>query len=212
MNITLKQLRYFLALARHGHFGHAAGAVFVTQPALSMQIKALEDECGAALVERTPAGVLLTPQGRAVAAHAERVLAEVAGLEQCLRQPGQGGRLALGMIPTLAPYLLPVALPRLRSHDISRDLHLREAQTDRLIDELLAGGLDAAVVATPAPDDRLVAMPLFRDRFLLAGSAARIEALGDGGTAPRPTGWTPASFCCSTRGIAWAIRRWNCAG
>lgn len=159
-----------------------------------MQIKALEDECGAALVERTPAGVLLTPQGRAVAAHAERVLAEVAGLEQCLRQPGQGGRLALGMIPTLAPYLLPVALPRLRSHDISRDLHLREAQTDRLIDELLAGGLDAAVVATPAPDDRLVAMPLFRDRFLLAGSAARIEALGDGGTAPRPDRLDPGQL------------------
>lgn len=91
MNITLRQLRYLLALAEHGHFGHAAEMVHVSQPALSMQIKALEAEFGAVLVERTPGAVMLTPQGRVVADHARRVLAEVAALEQSARKPGRAG-------------------------------------------------------------------------------------------------------------------------
>ena len=114
MNITLRQLRYFLALARHGHFTRAAEISHVSQPALSMQIRALEDAAGARLVERTPSGVVLTPQGRALERDARRVMAAMAGLEQGLRRPGQGGRLMLGMIPTVAPYLLPQALPVLR--------------------------------------------------------------------------------------------------
>lgn len=177
MNITLRQLRYFLALAEQGHFTRAAETIHVTQPALSMQIKALEDVVGARLVERTPSGVVLTPQGRGLADHARKVLAAMAGLEQGLRKPGQGGRLMLGMIPTVAPYLLPQALPILRARDIGRDLHLREAQTDRLIDELASGRLDAAVIASPPGDEGLVAAPLFTDRFLLAGSAQRIGDL-----------------------------------
>ncbi|SET76211.1 hydrogen peroxide-inducible genes activator [Paracoccus homiensis] len=181
MNITLRQLRYFLALAEQGHFTRAAETIHVTQPALSMQIKALEDVVGARLVERTPSGVVLTPQGRGLADHARKVLAAMAGLEQGLRKPGQGGRLMLGMIPTVAPYLLPQALPILRARDIGRDLHLREAQTDRLIEELALGRLDAAVIASPPGDEGLVAMPLFTDRFLLAGSAQRIGDLKAGG-------------------------------
>ena len=178
MNVTLRQLRYFLALARQAHFTRAAEAMHVTQPALSMQIRAMEDEVGSPLVERTPSGVVLTPQGRALETHARQVMAAVAGLEQAMRQPGQGGRLMLGMIPTVAPYLLPQALPVLRARDIGRDLHLREAQTDRLIDELAQGRLDAAVVATPPDTDDLVAVPLFIDPFLLAGSQDRIARLG----------------------------------
>ena len=107
MNITLRQLRYFLALSQQGHFTRAAEMMNVTQPALSMQIRALEEELGAPLVERTAAGVLLTPQGRALQDHARQVMGAMAGLEQGMRQPGQGGRLMLGMIPTVAPYLLP---------------------------------------------------------------------------------------------------------
>ncbi|MDN5569509.1 MAG: hydrogen peroxide-inducible genes activator [Paracoccus sp. (in: a-proteobacteria)] len=177
MNITLRQLRYFLALAQHGNFTRAAEAIHVTQPALSMQIRTLEDAVGARLVERNPAGIMLTPQGRAMELHARRVMSAMTELEAGLRQPGQGGRLMLGMIPTVAPYLLPEALPILRARDIGRDLHLREAQTDRLLDELTSGRLDAIVVATPPDAPGLEAITLFEDPFLLAGSAARIEDL-----------------------------------
>lgn len=184
MNITLRQLRYFLALSRSGNFTRAAEEIHVTQPALSMQIRALEDEVGSRLVERTSQGVVLTPQGRSLADHAERVLAAMTDLETGLRQPGQGGRLMLGMIPTVAPYLLPEVLPILRARDIGRDLHLREAQTDTLLEELLMGRLDAVVVASPPEDAALSGVLLFQDRFLLAGSANRIAELGDKAIAP----------------------------
>ena len=184
MNITLRQLRYFLALSRSGNFTRAAEAIHVTQPALSMQIRALEDEVGARLVERTPQGVVLTPQGRSLADHAEKVLGAMTDLETGLRQPGQGGRLMLGMIPTVAPYLLPEVLPILRARDIGRDLHLREAQTETLRDELLNGRLDAVVVASPPEDANLGGELLFQDRFLLAGSAARIADLDGKAIAP----------------------------
>ncbi|MGR3249429.1 MAG: LysR substrate-binding domain-containing protein [Paracoccus sp. (in: a-proteobacteria)] len=184
MNITLRQLRYFLALAQEAHFTRAAEAAHVTQPALSMQIRALEDAVGARLVERTSAGIVLTPQGRALERHARRVLAEMSALEQGMRQPGQGGRLMLGMIPTVAPYLLPETLPLLRARDIDRDLHLREAVTDRLLDELAKGRLDAIVVASPPEDDSFAAVPLFTDRFLLAGSAQRLSDMGQRAVSP----------------------------
>lgn len=189
MNITLRQLRYFRALARHLHFTRAAEAMHVTQPALSMQIRALEQDVGAALVERTAAGIVLTPQGRALASHAEAVMAAMAGLEQAMRQPGQGGRLMLGMIPTVAPYLLPQVLPVLRARDIGRDLHLREAQTGRLVEELADGRLDAAVTATAPRSEDLVAVPLFADPFLLAGSRDQISSLG--GILPGPRDLDP---------------------
>lgn len=194
MNISLRQLRYFLALAEQGHFTRAAETIHVTQPALSMQIRALEAEAGAKLVERTPAGVVLTPRGRALADHARRVLAAMAELEHGMRQPGQGGRLMLGMIPTVAPYLLPEALPVLRARDIGRDLHLREAQTERLLEELETGRLDAAVVATPPADERMVATTLFTDRFLLAGSEGRIRQIADRADILRPQTLDPAQL------------------
>ncbi|WP_265499495.1 hydrogen peroxide-inducible genes activator [Paracoccus beibuensis] len=184
MNITLRQLRYFLALTQEAHFTRAAEVMNVTQPALSMQIRALEEAVRARLVERTPAGVVLTPKGRALEDHARRVLAQMSVLEQGMRQPGQGGRLMLGMIPTVAPYLLPEALPMLRARDIGQDLHLREALTDRLLDELSNGRLDAIVVASPPEDDGFAAVPLFTDRFLLAGSEARLAGLGPRAVSP----------------------------
>ncbi|MDM7458364.1 MAG: LysR substrate-binding domain-containing protein [Paracoccus sp. (in: a-proteobacteria)] len=185
MNITLRQMRYFLALAEMSNFTRAAESINITQPALSMQIRLLEDEIGSALVERTPSGIVLTPQGRTLEVHARRVLEALAGLEQGMRQPGQGGRLMLGMIPTVAPYLLPVALPLLRAGNIGRNLHLREARTEQLLDELAAGRLDAIVVATPPETAAIVAVPLFTDRFLLAGSANRIRQLDAARIEPR---------------------------
>src|SRR5690606_10786818 len=119
--------RYFLALAEQRHFTRAAEMIHVTQPALSMQIRALEEQVGGKLVERTPTGIVLTPRGRTLADHARQVVAAMAGLEQGLNSPGQGGKLRLGMIPTVAPYLLPEALPVLRASDVGRDMYLREA-------------------------------------------------------------------------------------
>lgn len=109
MNITLRQLTYFKALAEHGNFGRAALAERVSQPALSMQIKGLEDMLGAPLVERHARSVVLTPFGRRILKHAEAVLDQMRELEEAARwKDGLAGRLALGVIPTVAPYLLPV--------------------------------------------------------------------------------------------------------
>ncbi|QUS35082.1 hydrogen peroxide-inducible genes activator [Falsirhodobacter algicola] len=169
--LTLRQLSYFLALAETRHFGHAAAKVHVTQPALSMQIREMEASLGMPLLERGRE-LRLTPAGREVAARAARVLAEVREIETMARRRTLGGQINIGMIPTVAPYLLPDLLPRL-----PLQLRLREAQTDRLLTELRDGVLDAVVVATKVRPDDLVVRPLFRDRFLLAANAARLEAL-----------------------------------
>jgi LysR family transcriptional regulator, hydrogen peroxide-inducible genes activator len=177
MAITLRQLNYFMVLAEERSFLRAAGRVHVTQPALSMQIRDLEAGLGLVLFERLPRETRLTPAGRALLVRAERVLAEVSEIEAMGRQGAVSGRLQIGMIPTVAPYLLPVVLARLRAADIGRDLRLREARTERLLEELQDGHLDAVVIATPVQRNDLIATPLFRDRFLLAGNAARIARL-----------------------------------
>ena len=187
MRITLRQLKSLAALADEGHFGRAAAAVNVSQPALSVQIRDLEAALGARLVERGGREVVVTPTGREVLRRARRILDEVNEIEQVARwDRGLAGRLRLGVIPTVAPYLLPSALPRLRARNLSLDLGVREAQTDRLIEEVREGALDAAVVALPAPEPGLVAVALFEDRFLLAGSAARLAALAERRVALHP--------------------------
>lgn len=188
MNITLRQLGYFTALAEHRNFGRAARAVNVSQPALSVQIREMETTLGQPLVERRARDVVLTPFGRTILDHAARVLAEMQDLGDAARwQAGLTGRLSLGLIPTIAPYLLPPALAALRSGDISLDVHISEAKTETLIEGLQSGHLDAAVMALPVDVPGLSAEPLFADRFLLAGSAARLAALGHGREALRPT-------------------------
>ncbi|MAU53778.1 MAG: LysR family transcriptional regulator [Roseovarius sp.] len=194
MNITLRQLSYFRALAQHRNFGRAAEAVHVSQPALSVQIRELESALGGAVVERRARDVALTPFGRRVLAHAERVLAEMQALEATARwRGGLAGELALGIIPTVAPYILPGALARLRARDISLDVRVREARTEDLAAELRAGRIDAALMALPLPCDGLEAVHLFEDRFLLAGSAARLADLGEALDAldPRALGTNP---------------------
>lgn len=187
MAITLRQLSYFRALARHRHFGRAAEAVNVSQPALSMQIKEMEALLGQPLVERRARDVVLTPFGRRILAHTERVLAAMRGLEETARwQEGLAGRLTLGVIPTIAPYILPGALEALRSADISLDVHVLEGKTDRLIAQLQGGQLDVAVMALPVVTDGLVGTALFEDRFMLAGNAARLADLGERAESLRP--------------------------
>jgi len=168
--LTLRQLRYFKALAETGHFGRAADACHVTQPALSMQIKELESELGLILIERRRAGVQLTGEGREVLRRAAAILRDAQELQDFgeSREGPLGRTLSLGVIPTIAPYILPAALPEIQKRSPDLDLTLHEAQTDQLLDELEHGVIDVALLALPAGGDRFVAEPLFEDRFLLA--------------------------------------------
>ena len=152
--ITLKQLRYLTALAEHRHFGKAAEACAVTQPALSMQIRDLEKDLGADLVERRPGEVILTETGVEVARRAERVLAAARDLTEFARHSGRllSGRLRLGVIPTLAPYVLPQILPALQQRFPDLRVELRETQTRTLMEELARGTLDAVLLALPVEE------------------------------------------------------------
>lgn len=192
MNVTLRQLSYFIALAETRHFGRAAARVHVTQPALSTQIRELEDRLGTALVDRSDRDFRLTSAGQEVLGSAQRIMAEVERMEAGVRwKDGLHGRLKLGMIPTVAPYLLPEALPRLRARNVTLDLRLREAQTEVLLAELADGKLDAAVIALPSGLPDLVEQPLFADRFLLAAGASYVDEMRAAGTVPRPTDLNP---------------------
>jgi LysR family hydrogen peroxide-inducible transcriptional activator len=167
--ITLRRLRYFASLARHRHFGRAADDCAVTQPALSMQIRELEREIGAELVERRPGEVALTETGREVAQRAERILVAARDLVDFARhREVLTGPLKLGIIPTLGPYVLPRLLPQLqRTHPALR-LNVRETQTAVLVHELAAGELDCLLVALPIERPEIETVALFEDRFLLA--------------------------------------------
>ena len=170
--ISLRQLRYFASLARHRHFGHAADDCAVTQPALSMQVRELEREIGAELVERRPGEVALTATGAEVAERAEHILAAARDLVDFARHREiLSGTLKLGIIPTIAPYLLPRLLPRLQRAYPSLRLDMRETQTAVLIGELIAGELDCVVLALPIKHADVETAALFRDRFLLAAPA-----------------------------------------
>ncbi|WP_439574112.1 LysR substrate-binding domain-containing protein [Phreatobacter sp.] len=173
--VSLKQLRYFDALARNGHFGRAADDCAVTQPALSMQIQELERELGLKLLERRRNGVKLTSEGREIARRAARILAGVRDLKDYAQHLSEGltGTLQLGVIPSVAPYLLPRFLPKLRARYPDLDVHIRETQTAQLTRELLDGHLDLLVVALPIDNPDIETIRLFEDRFLLALPASR---------------------------------------
>jgi LysR family hydrogen peroxide-inducible transcriptional activator len=172
--ITLRQLRYLSALAKHGHFGRAAEACSVTQPALSMQIRDLEQTLGVAVVERRPGDVMLTDVGREIARRGEDVLTASRDLVDFARHRSGllTGRLTLGVIPSLAPYLLPRILPLLQSRFPELRLELRETQTRQLIDDIKSGALDAAMLALPLAEPDIDTVALFEDLFLLAVPAS----------------------------------------
>ena len=168
-NLTLKQLRYFEALARAGHFGRAAEASAISQPALSMQIKDLEEGLGTALFDRGARAVRLTGFGEEFAGRAREILRLVEELEDASRmaRDQMAGRLRLGVIPTVAPYLLPRVIGELTSAYPALELQLRETITPKLLQELGEGRLDCAIVALPVSEPSLVEVPLFSEDFVL---------------------------------------------
>lgn len=182
--ITLKQLRYFAAVARHRHFGRAAQECHVSQPALSLQIQELEAQLDCQLVERQRGAISLTETGREIAERARRILLEASDLVDHARHRPHllSGELALGVIPSIAPYLLPATLPMLQRRHPTLGLHLRESQTHTLLDELTDGRLDVALMSLPVDRSGLETLPLFDDPFLLVMPL-------EGG--PKATGFTP---------------------
>jgi LysR family hydrogen peroxide-inducible transcriptional activator len=185
IHVTLRQLRYFNALARHGHFGRAAEACAISQPALSMQIKELEEALGGVLLERNARQVALTQFGDEVAQRVRDILRSVDELGDFARASRDRlvGRLRIGMIPTIAPYLLPTVISNLARTHPELDIHVRETLTLKLIQELADGRLDAAIVALPVSEPSLVEVALFSEHFLLVRPGA------DQGT-PVPTSRT----------------------
>ena len=167
--ITLRQLRYFNALARQGHFGRAAETCAISQPALSMQIKELEEVLGGVLLERSPRQVALTTFGEEAAPRVRDILRLVDELEDLARASRDrlAGRLRIGMIPTVAPYLLPEVIGNLTRMHPELDIHVRETLTPKLIQELAQGQLDTAIVALPVSEPTLVEVALFSEHFLL---------------------------------------------
>jgi LysR family hydrogen peroxide-inducible transcriptional activator len=169
VEITLRQLHYFDALAAHNHFGRAAAACAISQPALSMQMKELEEALGAVLIERGARQVRLTKLGEEAALRVRDILRSVDELGDFARASRDrlAGRLRVGMIPTVAPYLLPTVIENLTRMRPELDIHLREALTSKLIQELGEGRLDTAIVALPVSEPSLTEVPLFTESFVL---------------------------------------------
>lgn len=179
----MKHLRYFAALARHGHFGRAAEDCAITQPALSVQIKELEELVGMPLVERGVRQVRLTALGEEFAVRIREILRAVDELEDLARASESPlvGRLRIGVIPTVAPYLLPAVIKELSSRYVGLDLRPREAMTQKLIEDLLEARLDTAIVALPISEAALSEIALFEEEFVL------VRPLADAGKAvPSP--------------------------
>ncbi len=171
MNLpTVKQLRYFVALEEHQHFGKAAQACFVSQSAFSVAIRELESGLGVRLVDRTNRKVTVSQLGREVATQARLCIRDMEALVEVARgnREALAGPLRLGVIPTIAPFLLPRVLPALRKAHPRLQLLLREETTRRIYDQLMDGQLDLILLALPYELRNVELMPLFKDRFQLA--------------------------------------------
>lgn len=167
---TLRQLQYLKLLAEHGSFSRAAEAAHVTQPTLSAGVQELERILGAPVVDRARAGVILTPIGEEAVARARDILARAEDLVQAAKSAGRPlcGRFRLGVIPTIAPFLLPRALPTVRARFPQLRLFLREDQTQKLIAALKSGALDAALIALPYDTQGLETATVCDDELLAA--------------------------------------------
>jgi LysR family hydrogen peroxide-inducible transcriptional activator len=178
---TLKQLQYLVALKIHGHFGRAADACFVTQSTLSAGIKELETLIGVTLVERTRRVVRFTPLGERVADKAQRILRETEDLADMVRAAGKplAGELRMGVIPTIAPFLLPTLLPRLREQWPDLKLYLREETSQSACDALHRGKLDCVLLALPYACGEVDSADLFDDRLMVAFPPGTAKDLPD---------------------------------
>jgi LysR family transcriptional regulator, hydrogen peroxide-inducible genes activator len=168
--MTLRELRYLVALADQGHFGHAAEVCHASQPTLSTQLRKLEEFLGVTLFERTNKALHVTPVGEQIVAKARRILAEADSIVELARQKAGPltGPLNLGIIPTLSPYLLPWLLPALKKAYPDLRLVVHEDLTDYLLERLKAHRIDAALLALPIRDEELEILPLFVEPFFLA--------------------------------------------
>jgi len=168
--MTLTELKYIVAVARERHFGRAAEACFVAQPTLSVAIKKLEDELGVAIFERGGNEVSITAIGVQIVAQAEHVLEQTASIKNIAKQNKDPlvGPLRLGIIYTIAPYLLPQLVRNMIENVPQMPLILQENFTVRLIEMLRAGELDAAIMALPFPEQGLMVRPLYDEPFVIA--------------------------------------------
>ena len=186
---TIKQLQYLVALRQHGHFGHAAEACFVTQSTLSAGLRELEALLGVTLVERTRRVVRFTALGERIADKAVRVIQESEELAEMARGQGKPlhGELRLGVIPTIAPFLLPAMLPKLRSEWPDLKLYLREEPSRVACDALHQGRLDCVLLALPFACGDVDAEELFDDQLFVAfprgdapkGASVRVDAIDE---------------------------------
>lgn len=171
--MELRQLRYFVAVAEAGTFTRAAERLGIAQPSLSQQIARLEDELGAALFDRFGRSISLTETGRALRPRAENILRSVREAERDIRVDVAEGRgaLAVGAIPTIAPYLLPRVVKSFRKRCPEAELSLREDLTENLVASLKKGELDLAILSPPIDDDQIELEDLFHEPFLVAAPA-----------------------------------------
>lgn len=176
--MTLTELRYIVAVARERHFGHAAEACFVSQPTLSVAVKKLEEELGTTLFERSHGDITLTPLGAVVVAQAQRVLEEAGQIKELVkeRRDPLGGPLRVGVIYSIAPYLLPVLVPRMIKAAASMPLVIEENFTLRLLEMLKNGDIDVAILALPFSEASLMMQPVYDEPFMVAVPAGHAWA------------------------------------
>ncbi|NTV68593.1 MAG: LysR family transcriptional regulator [Azonexaceae bacterium] len=184
--MTLTEMRYIVALARERHFGKAAEACHVSQPTLSVALKKVEGQLGSPLFERGASDVRITPLGERIVTQATRVLEEAVKLEEIAEATGEplSGQLRVGIIYTIAPYLLPQLIPALSKQAPNMPLFLKEDFTANLIPALKAGELDVIVIALPFAEPGLVAQPVYDEPFRVVVPAShpwasRAEVNGD---------------------------------
>jgi len=171
MNLpTVKQLRYLIELEKHAHFGKAAEACFVSQSAFSVAIRELESTLGTQLFDRTNKSVTITAMGREIVVQARLVVRDLEALMDMARVSSEllSGKLRLGVIPTISPFLLPKILPQMRARFPKLQLFLQEDTTQRIYERLMTGELDLILIAFPYELRNVEKMKLFNDQFLLA--------------------------------------------
>lgn len=168
--MTLTELRYIVAVARERHFGHAAEACFVSQPTLSVAVKKLEEELGTALFERSQSEVTVTPVGAEVVAQAQRVLEQAGAIKELvkLRRDPLAGQLRLGVIYSIAPYLLPALVPRMIKSVPGMPLVIEENFTHRLLEMLKSGDIDVAILAQPFSEPGIMMQAVYDEPFMVA--------------------------------------------
>jgi len=208
MRVTLRQLRYFKAVVENGSFARAAESVFISQPALSLQVRELETTLGWPLFKRDSHGVALTALGREVHAQALRVLDEALLLETMGKRFNEGPfSIALGIVSTLAPYLIAGLKDELGKVDERIEFTLHEATSRQLLNKLLGGHLDAAVISLPVGMLEFTERELFEDPLLLAGSQSRIAAFRNLADGPKAE-----NLAMSDLGPLLALNEGHCLG